>query len=215
MTTGAVELTYKFAAGFEIGLGIFSLRLGRIIAQRRQVGGNVGRVILGGVAMQELRHTSPGTLRFGVENPFGQPTTMRAAAHGVEVRAAHGKFRQAGAFAGVAPNAAMFQKHFAAALDQPSLSERRSGQMRELPAPDWFVRHGFIRALAPKQAELRIALHRASVVDLDRVGTFVQTNGLRLGLRYAANAFEIQQHGVVDLQLHAAFAGSMEGIIPA
>ena len=192
MTTGTVELTYKFAAGFEIGLGIFSSRLGRIIAQRRQVGGNVGRIILGGVAMQELRHTSPGALRFGVEDPFGQPTTMRAAAHGVEVRAAHGEFRQAGAFAGVASNAAMFQKHFAAALDQPSLSERRSGQMRELPAPDWFVRHGFIRAFTPEQAELRIALHGASVGDLDRVGAFVEAHGLGLGLGHAANAFEIQ-----------------------
>ena len=109
----------------------------------------------------------------------------------------------------------MFQKHFAAALDQPSLSDRRGGQMRELPAPDWFVRHGFIRAFTPEQAELRITLHGAGVGDLDWVAAFVEAHGLGLGLGHPANAFEIKQNGVVDLQLHAAFAGGMEGIIPA
>ena len=112
---------------------------------------------------------------------------MRAAAHGVEVRAAHGEFRQAGAFAGVAPNAAMFQKHSAAALDQPSLSERRSGQMRELPALIGSCGTG-LSGRSPEQAEMRITLHGAGVGDPDWVAAFVEAHGLGLGLGHPANA---------------------------
>ena len=78
------------------------------------------------------------------------------------------------------------------------------------------VRKRFVGAFTPEQAQLRIATTGAGVRELDGIGAFVEADGLGDGGGAdAGDALEIEQHGVVHLQLHAAFAGDLKGVIAA
>ncbi len=78
------------------------------------------------------------------------------------------------------------------------------------------MRKRFVGAFTPEQAQLRIATTGTGVRELDGISTFVKADCLGDGGGAdAGNAFEIEQHRVVHLQLHAAFASDLEGIISA